>query len=86
MRTDIDWHTGTKPRSGDRAIPRVERTLVERSSFLQSVFMKSHTEYLTFTVPARMGFVNITAQCEDAVRKSGVREGLLLANATRIYF
>ena len=24
--------------------------------------MKSHTEYLTFNVPARMGFVNITRQ------------------------
>ncbi len=46
--------------------------------------MKSHTEYLMFNVPARMGFVNITRQCEDAVRKSGVREGLLLCNACHI--
>ena len=46
--------------------------------------MKSHTEYLTFDVPARMGFVNITDRCEDAVRKSGIREGLLLANAMHI--
>lgn len=46
--------------------------------------MKSHTEYLTFNVPARMGFVNITDDCEDAVRKSGVNEGLLLANAMHI--
>jgi secondary thiamine-phosphate synthase enzyme len=46
--------------------------------------MKSHTEHLTFNVPARMGFVNITAQCEEAVRKSGVQEGLLLCNAMHI--
>jgi secondary thiamine-phosphate synthase enzyme len=46
--------------------------------------MKSHTEYLTFNVPGRMGFVNITDSCEEAVRKSGVREGLLLANAMHI--
>lgn len=46
--------------------------------------MKSHTEYLTFNVPARMGFVNITPQCEEAVRKSGVAEGLLLCNAMHI--
>ena len=46
--------------------------------------MKSHTEHLTFNVPARMGFVNITSQCEEAVRKSGVREGLLLCNAMHI--
>ena len=46
--------------------------------------MKSHTEYLTFNVPARMDFVNITAQVEEAVRKSGVQEGLCLVNAMHI--
>ena len=46
--------------------------------------MKSHTEYLTFNVPARMGFVNITGECEAAVRKSGVQEGMLLCNAMHI--
>jgi secondary thiamine-phosphate synthase enzyme len=46
--------------------------------------MKSHTEYLTFTVRARMDFVNITLQVEDAVQKSGVREGLCLVNAMHI--
>ena len=46
--------------------------------------MKSHTEYLTFTVPARMDFVNITHQVEEAVRKSGVQEGLCLVNAMHI--
>jgi secondary thiamine-phosphate synthase enzyme len=46
--------------------------------------MKSHTEYLTFNVPARMGFVNITAQCQAAVARSGVKEGLMLCNAMHI--
>src|SRR5262245_748521 len=46
--------------------------------------MKSHTEYLTFTVPARMDFVNITPEVEAAVQKSGVREGLCLVNAMHI--
>ena len=46
--------------------------------------MKSHTQYLTFNVPARMGFVNITPQIEDAVRTSGVQEGLCLVNAMHI--
>ena len=46
--------------------------------------MKSHTEYLTFNVPARMGFENITPRVEAAVRKSGVREGLVLVNAMHI--
>jgi secondary thiamine-phosphate synthase enzyme len=46
--------------------------------------MKSHTEYLTFRVPERMAFTNITPQVEEALRKSGVREGLLLCNAMHI--
>jgi secondary thiamine-phosphate synthase enzyme len=46
--------------------------------------MKSHTEYLTFTVPARMDFLRITDQVEDAVQKSGVREGMVLVNAMHI--
>ncbi len=46
--------------------------------------MKSYTEYLVFHVPKRMDFVNITARVEEAVRKSGVREGLVLVNAMHI--
>ena len=46
--------------------------------------MKSHTEYLTFNVPGRMGFVNITPQVEAALAKRGVREGLVLVNAMHI--
>ena len=46
--------------------------------------MKSHTEYLTFAIPARMAFENITPKVAAAVRKSGVREGLVLVNAMHI--
>jgi secondary thiamine-phosphate synthase enzyme len=46
--------------------------------------MKSHTEYLTFHLPTRMGFMNITPQVEETVRKSGVAEGLVLVNAMHI--
>jgi len=46
--------------------------------------MKSHTEYLTFNVPARMGFKNITREVEQAVAASGVNEGLVLVNAMHI--
>ena len=46
--------------------------------------MKSHTEYLTFNIPARMDFLNITPQIEEIVRKSGVQEGLVLVNAMHI--
>ena len=46
--------------------------------------MKSHTEYLTFNLPARMAFENITPKVEAAVRASGVQEGLVLVNAMHI--
>jgi secondary thiamine-phosphate synthase enzyme len=46
--------------------------------------MKSHRETLTLNVPARMDFVNITSEVENAVRKSGVAEGLVLVNAMHI--
>jgi secondary thiamine-phosphate synthase enzyme len=46
--------------------------------------MKSRTEYLTFNIPARMGFVNITPQVAEVVRESGVQEGLVLVNAMHI--
>ena len=46
--------------------------------------MKARTEYLTFTVPARMGFLNITPQVAQIVQTSGVREGLALINAMHI--
>ena len=46
--------------------------------------MKSKTEYLSFNVPERMGFVNITARVAEIVRASGVREGLVLVNAMHI--
>ncbi len=46
--------------------------------------MKSYTEYLTFNLPARMAFENITPRVEEIVRKSGVQEGLVLCNAMHI--
>lgn len=46
--------------------------------------MKSHTEYLVMHLPGRVGFVNITPQCQQAVEKSGVQEGMMLANAMHI--
>lgn len=46
--------------------------------------MKALTRYLTFHVPARMDFVNISRQVEQIVAESGVREGLCLVNAMHI--
>ncbi len=46
--------------------------------------MKSLTEYLTFNLPGRMAFENITPRVEEIVRASGVGEGLVLVNAMHI--
>lgn len=46
--------------------------------------MKSMTRYLTFQIPERMGFVNITGQLEQILSDSGIQEGLLLCNAMHI--
>ena len=46
--------------------------------------MKSHRKELWFETPSRRGFVNITPDVEEALRESGVREGLCLVNAMHI--
>ena len=46
--------------------------------------MKSHRKELTFNLPSRRGFVNITREVLDTVRESGVLEGLALVNAMHI--
>jgi secondary thiamine-phosphate synthase enzyme len=46
--------------------------------------MKTHRETLTFEIPERMDFVNITPDVDRAVEKSGVRDGLCLVNAMHI--
>ena len=46
--------------------------------------MKSLTEYMTFNVNSRRGFVNITPNIRNLVTKSQVKEGLCLVNAMHI--
>lgn len=46
--------------------------------------MKSYRKELWFNVPARKGFINITAQVERCLKESGVSEGLVLVNAMHI--
>ena len=46
--------------------------------------MKSFRKELWFNVPSRRGFINITPQVEEAVKKSGVKEGFCLVNAMHI--
>ena len=46
--------------------------------------MKSYTEYLTYDIPTRRGFVNITSDVRKIIQKSGIVDGLCLVNAMHI--
>ncbi|MBL7084525.1 MAG: YjbQ family protein [Candidatus Omnitrophica bacterium] len=46
--------------------------------------MKTHTEYLWFNTRNRRNFINITAQVEKALKRSGIKEGLCLVNTMHI--
>ena len=46
--------------------------------------MKSYTDYIWLKTKNRYDIVNITPQVEDALAKSGVKEGLCLVNAMHI--
>ena len=46
--------------------------------------MKSYREELWFNTKTRRAYINITPQVEEAVKKSGVKEGFCLVNAMHI--
>lgn len=46
--------------------------------------MKSFRKELWFNVNKRRDYINITPQVEDALRESGIKEGLCLVNAMHI--
>ncbi len=46
--------------------------------------MKTFRKELWQNLPTRRGFVNLTPQVEEALRESGIREGLCLVNAMHI--
>jgi len=46
--------------------------------------MKFHTEYLTFNTKKHREYINITQQVETALRKSGIKDGMILVSAMHI--
>ena len=46
--------------------------------------MKLYTEHLWFDTQKRIEFINISDKIEQIVKKSGIREGLILVNAMHI--
>ena len=46
--------------------------------------MKSFRKEIWLNLPSRRGFVNLTPQVDEALRESGISEGLCLVNAMHI--
>ncbi|MGQ9628878.1 MAG: secondary thiamine-phosphate synthase enzyme YjbQ [bacterium] len=46
--------------------------------------MKFYTEYLFFNTAKHREYINITDKVEEALRKSGIREGMILVSAMHI--
>lgn len=46
--------------------------------------MKFYTEYLWFNTPKKREFINITGEVEKVLRKSGIKEGMVLVSAMHI--
>jgi secondary thiamine-phosphate synthase enzyme len=46
--------------------------------------MKTHTEYLTINSNKQKEIINITHKIEEAIKKSGVKEGICLVNSMHI--
>jgi secondary thiamine-phosphate synthase enzyme len=46
--------------------------------------MKFHTTYLTFNTNKHREYLNITSEVEEALRESGIQEGMVLVSAMHI--
>ncbi len=46
--------------------------------------MQFHTEYLKFQTKQHRQYVNITGEVKAALKKSGIREGMILVSAMHI--
>ena len=46
--------------------------------------MKSHTKYLWINTNRKQELVNITGECAEALKESGIKEGMMLVSAMHI--
>ncbi|MDP4181730.1 MAG: secondary thiamine-phosphate synthase enzyme YjbQ [Bacillota bacterium] len=46
--------------------------------------MKFHTEYLYFNTKKKREYINITDEVDSALKKSGIKEGMILVSAAHI--
>ena len=63
------------------APPRPRREPLRRAELRP---MKSFTRHLSFQIPQRRAFVNITGEVQKCLHESGIQEGLCLVNAMHI--
>jgi hypothetical protein len=77
-------HEPTRLSHHPRWAIQVRITLFKNNPKANENSMKTYRKELWFNLPTRRGFVNITAQVEEALRESGIREGLALVNAMHI--
>jgi thiamine phosphate synthase YjbQ (UPF0047 family) len=44
--------------------------------------MEFHTEYLYFNTKSKREYINITEEVEEALKRSGIKEGMILVMET----
>ena len=54
------------------------------SLLVEEKSMKSYRKELSFDIPGRRGFLNITPDVETALHENGIREGFVLINHNHI--
>jgi secondary thiamine-phosphate synthase enzyme len=55
-----------------------------RVSAIYNWRMKFHTEYLTFHTKTKRAYVHLTPQVEEILKKSGIKDGMVLVSAMHI--
>ncbi len=75
MRCQADYNRIRNPRAGAYGV---------LGNAISSRLMRFHTEYLTFKTEKHREYVNITPEVEGALRKSGIKEGMILVSAMHI--
>jgi secondary thiamine-phosphate synthase enzyme len=72
-------------RVGSRRVKRWTRAILRHGYGRPGIFpMKTLTEYLNFHTQTHRAYVHITPRVEEILRKSGIREGMVLVSAVHI--
>src|SRR5262249_2680276 len=74
----LGWGNNQAAGSAEDDVPRISKALEAHG------LMKSHTEYHTFQTAKHREYINITGKVNEALRKSGIQEGMILVSAMHI--